>query len=342
MEPPSRSRKRGFGDQLAAQMRNSEPGNTQRSKANLDYILAPIPAGDSAEQDMKRLMAAAQPHQEEELSGTLAQKFVSRQDSQAPFDGNTGQGIITSYHNTFAAPMSTSQEYRGLALARQLGSPAARMNHNSPDNSDRRARSWEMQDYRMQIMLLEQQNRNRLSMATTAPKGQDTALQKITLLLDQLNITHTSVKELLAKFPAYIQHFMSSVPRDINILQSYDEKLDQEEAEIKALENRYNELIQMTPEAQQGELRQVRDKVMLTMQQDREELRLDRYNAARIVEEESGRTGGLRVALMRSREVVEELIEDLMRLVPELRNLQMVSSNHTIGTVGENYEVDTS
>ncbi|CZR51230.1 uncharacterized protein PAC_01105 [Phialocephala subalpina] len=258
MDSPSRPRKRGFEDQLDNQIENSEPGNTQQSKASLECILEPIPADDPKPRNRKRSVMAGQPHQEEELSGTVAHESVG------------GGG-----------------------------------NHA-------------LQDYQMQIMMLD----NKL-MAKTALEKQDTALRTITSLPDQLNIAHTSVKELLENLPAYIQDiqdFKRSIPRDIEALQGYEEKLDQKEAQFKALENRYNELIQMTPEAQQGELRQVRDKAMLTMQQDREKLRLNRDNTVKEVEGKNERIEGLGVALGRSRELVPELILDLLKLAPKLRD----------------------
>ncbi|ELR01677.1 hypothetical protein GMDG_00053 [Pseudogymnoascus destructans 20631-21] len=177
-------------------------------------------------------------------------------------------------------------------------------------------------------------------MAQEAFKEQDTAPQTIPFVLNQLNIAHISVKELLANLPTYFQNiedFKSSIPRDIKTLQGYEEKLDKKEAEIKALENRYNELIQMTPEAQQGELQQVRDRAMLTMQQDREGLTRDRDNTVEKIKEKNGRIEGLEVALGRSRELMPELIEDLKKLAPKLRDVQMDNSNDSIGTIGDTH-----
>lgn len=259
------------------------------------------------------------------------------QDSQTLINGNTAKGPITIYPNIFAVPMSTGQEYQGLALAGQPDSPVVRMNHNGLDNY---VGNHSLQDYQMQLMLLEQQNKKRLLMAKEALKEQDTALRMIPLVLNQLNIAHISVKGLLANLPTYFQNiedFKSSIPRDIKALQGYEEKLDEKEAEIKALENRYNELIHMTPEAQQGELRQVRDKAMLTMQQDREGLTRDRDNTVEKIEEKNGQIEGLGVALGRSRELMPELIEDLKKLAPKLHDVQMDSSNDSIGTIGETH-----
>ena len=89
----------------------------------------------------------------------------------------------------------------------------------------------------MHLMLLEQQNKKRLLMAK-AFEEQDTALKTIPLVLNQLNIAHISVKELLENLHTYFQNiedFKSSIPRDIKTLQGYEEKLDKKEAEIKAL-----------------------------------------------------------------------------------------------------------
>lgn len=179
-------------------------------------------------------MIVGQSRQEEELSGTIAHESVGIQDSQTLINGNTAKGPITNYPNIFAVPMSTGQEYQGLALAGQPDYPVVRMNHNGRDNY---VGNHALQDYQMHLMLLEQQNKKRLLMAK-AFEEQDTALKTIPLVLNQLNIAHISVKELLENLHTYFQNiedFKSSIPRDIKTLQGYEEKLDKKEAEIKAL-----------------------------------------------------------------------------------------------------------
>ena len=69
---------------------------------------------------------------------------------------------------------------------------------------------------------------------------------------------------MLENVPAYSQNievFKQSIPADIKAAQGYEEDLNKKEAEIKALEDRYNGLIEMTPEAWQGSLREVKDEV---------------------------------------------------------------------------------
>jgi hypothetical protein len=353
MDSPSRSRKRGSEDQLDKQIENSELENTKRSKASLECILEPVLAGDPnftgkpqhlavlshdralyvsdydvdlrEQQNKKRSMVNSQSRREgEELSCTIAHESIVRQDSQAPVNGNTGQGPIANYHNIFAVPISTRQEDQGIALAGEPDRPVVRMIPNSLHNPVGGGGNHALQDYQMQLMLLEQQNKKRLLMAKQVQEAQDTALRTITSLPDQLNIAHTSVKELLENLPAYfknIEDFKHSIPADIKNLQDYEEDLDKKEAEIKALENRYNELIQMTPGAQQGDLRQVKDKAMLTMQQDWEKLRLNRDNTIGKVEGKNERIAGLERALGRAKELVPELIEDLIKLAPKLRDV---------------------
>ncbi|KFY37310.1 hypothetical protein V495_07249 [Pseudogymnoascus sp. VKM F-4514 (FW-929)] len=200
-----------------------------------------------------------------------------------------------------------------------------------------------LQDYQMQLMLLEQQNKKRLLMVRAeqdASEEQDAALKTLLLALNQLDTAHIYVRELLTKFPTYFQNiedFKSSIPRDIKTLQGYEEKLDNKEAEIKAMEIRYNELIRMTPVAQQGELQQVRDKAMLTIQQDLEGLTQDRDNIVAKIKEKNGRIEELGVALGRSRELMPELIEDLKTLALKLRDVQMDNSNDSIGTIGDTH-----
>jgi hypothetical protein len=346
MDSPSRSRKRGSRDQLGKQIDNSEPENTKRSKASLECILEPIPAGDPnftgklphltvlsddhalyvsdhdvdlrEQQNKKRSMMHSQPRREgEELSGTIAHESIVRQDSQTPVNGNTGQGPIINYH----VSISTRQEDQGIALAAEPGRLVGRMNHNSQYNPVVSGGQLALQDYQMQLMLLEQQNKKRLLMPNKEREEQGTALRTFTPLLDQVNIAHTSVKELLENLPAYVQNiqdFKHSIPADIQALQGHEENLNKKEAEIKTLENRYNELIQMTPEVQQGELRQVKDRAMLTMRQDWEKLRLNRDNTMVEVEGRTERIAGFERELGRARELVPELIENLIKLAPKL------------------------
>jgi chromosome segregation ATPase len=129
---------------------------------------------------------------------------------------------------------------------------------------------------------------------------------------------------LLGNLPDYIQNIedsKNSIPADAKALKNYQEDLDKKEAEIKALENRYNELIQMTPKAQQAELRQVKDKAMLTMQQDWEKVKLNSDNIMGEVTCKGERIAGLERALGMARELVPELIEDLIKLAPKLRDV---------------------
>jgi ElaB/YqjD/DUF883 family membrane-anchored ribosome-binding protein len=323
MDSPSRSRKRGSEDQPNKQIENSEPKNTKRWKASLGCILEPVPVDDPnftrklspfavssddhalyvsnndmdlrEQQHQKRSMVNAQSRREgEELSGTIAYDSILNQDSR-----NTGQGPITNYDNILGVPILTRHEDEGIALA---------------------GRNHTLQDYQMQLMLLEQQNRKHFE----ARKQQDAALRTITSLPDQLNIAHTSVKELLENLPAYFQNiedFKDSILGHTKALQDNEEALNKKEAEIKALEDKYNELIQMTPEAQQGELRQIRDRAMLSMQKHWEKLRLDRDNTMEMVEGKNERIAGLEKALGRARELVPELIEDLIKLAPKLRDV---------------------
>ncbi|KAH6684654.1 hypothetical protein B0J14DRAFT_555611 [Halenospora varia] len=353
MDSLSRSRKRGSEDQLDKQIENSEPENTKRSKASLESLLEPVPAGDPnftgnplhlavlsddralyvsdynvdlcEQQNKRRSMMNSQSRQEgEELSGTIAHESIVRQDLQTPVNGNTGQGPVTNYHNPFTVPVSTRQEDRRIAFAGEPDRPVVGMNHNSLYNPVEGGGNHALQDYQMQLMLLDQQNKKRRMMARQEQEGQDTALRTITSLPDQLNIAHASVKELLENLPAYfqnIQNFKHTIPADVRTLQGYEEDLGKKEAKIRALENSYNELFEMTPGAQQGELLEVRDKAMLTMQQEREKLRLNRDNVMREVEGKNERIAELEGALERARELVPELIEDLIKLAPKLRDV---------------------
>lgn len=258
----------------------------------------------------------------EELPGTIPHESIIRQNSQTPANSNTGQDSITNHHSTFAVPISTRQEDQGKAIAGEPDRPVGRMNHNSVYNPAGGVVNHPLQHYQMQLMVLEQQKEQRRLMEK-ALEAQDTALRTITSLPDQLNIAHTSVKKLLENLPAYfedIEGYKRSIRGGIQMLQFGEELLVKKEAEIEDLENRYNELIQMTPVAQQEELRQVKEKAILTMQQDREKLKLNRDKTMGEVEEKNQRIAALEGALGRARELVPELIEDLTKLAPKLRD----------------------
>ena len=344
MGSPSRPRKRGSEDQLDNQIANSQPENTKRSKTSLECILGPIPASDPKftgklpalsndralsvhdyevdlreQQNRKRLVMADKPWREEEEPSDSVAHFC-RQHSQVPVNGNTGQGPVTNYPNMFAVPMSTRQEDQGIVLAGYPDPPAVAINRSGPYPAGR-VETHPLRDYQIQLMLLEPQNHKILLMPKEAREEQDTALRTLTSLPDQLNIAQTAVKELLENLPAYfrnIEDFKQSMPEDVKTLQVCEVELDRKEAEIKTLENRYNELIEMTPGAQQEALQQVKNQAMLTMQEDREKLKLDRDNAIEKVEGKNKRIAGLEGALGRSRELVPELIEDLMKLAPKI------------------------
>jgi len=341
MDSPSRSRKRGSKDQFNKQIESLEPENNKRSKAGLECISEPDPASDPnftgklphfavlsddrapyvsdydvnlrEQQNNKRSIMNSQSRREgEELSGTIAHESIVKQDPQTPVNGYTGQGPITR------------QEDQGIALAGGPDSPVIRTNNNSLYNPVGGVGNHRLGDYQLQLMLLEQQNKKRLFMAQQEQQEQDTALRTITSLPDQLNIAHTSVKELLKTLPAYfriIEDFKHSIPADIKALQEYEGEFGEMETKIKALEDRYNELIRMTPQAQQGDLRQVKDKALLTMQQDWEQRRLNRDNAMRKVEGKNERIAKLEEALERARELIPELVEDLSKLAPKLRDV---------------------
>jgi hypothetical protein len=197
MDSPSRSRKRGSEDQLDKQIENPKPENTKRSKASLEWILEPVLAGDPnvtgklprltvlsddralyvpdcdvdsrEQQNKKRSMMNSQPRREgEELSGTIANESIIRQDLQTPVKGNTGQNLITNYHNTFAVPISTRQEDQGIALAGQPYRAVVRMNHNSLYPVGGVGPNYALQAYQMQLMILEQQQRKRRLLETKA------------------------------------------------------------------------------------------------------------------------------------------------------------------------------
>jgi len=344
MDSPSRSRKRGPEDQIDKQIESFEPENNKRSKASLGCILEPVPAGNPnftgklpanlascgpqdifklVEERKKRSMMNSQSRREgEELPGTIPHESIVRQDSQTPANSNAGQDSITNHHSTFAVPISTRQEYQGIALDKEPDRPVSRMDHISSHNPIGRVGNHALQDYQMQLILLDQQIEKRRLMKK-ALEAQDTALRTITSLPNQLNIAHTSVKTLLENLPAYFKDtevFKHSIRADIKLLQFCEEDLVKKGAEIEDLENRYNELIQMTPVAQQEELEQVKEKTMLTMQQDRERLRLGRDKTLGEVEEKNQRIAALEGALRRARELVPELIEDLTKLAPKLRD----------------------
>jgi len=335
MDLPSQFRKRGPEDQLDKQIANSEPENTKRSKSSLESILEPVPTvasnfisrpphlavsnnyrayfmsdhhGHLSEQQNKNMMNNQSRQEGEELSGSVVHESMIRQDSQTPVNGNTGHGSITNNDNMLAVPRSTSNEDQELAFY-DVGSGGSG-NHT-------------LFDYQRELILLEQQQNRKRALMKTQEK-QDFALETITSLPDQLKIAHTSVKDLLENPPAYfriIEDLKHSITADIDNLQSYEKKLDIKGAEVKALEIGYDDLIQITPYAQQEELLGVKDKAMVTIRQEWESIRWWRDGARRRVEGKNERIAAIEGAIDKAREMVPEMIENLKKLAPELRNV---------------------
>lgn len=185
----------------------------------------------------------------------------------------------------------------------------------------------ELQDYQVQFLLLDKQNKKRLEMQRLEMQNfsavrdrQDIELEEITSPLNQLTLAHLSIKELLQRLPThhqYIEDLKVSLLADIKTLESCERDLNKKEAELKSMEDRYNELINMTPETQQGELQEVKDKVMVTMQQDWEKVKLDRDNAMGRVKDTNEQIAGLKKAS----ELVPELIKDLTQLAVKLHDI---------------------
>jgi len=360
MDSPSRSRKRGSQDQLHNQDVFSQPENIKRSKNSLESILEKFPEvivldddPDSApyvpdygvdlhKQQNKQMSTIYRPtrREGEELPSTVTQESIVKQDPQNPVNGNTGQGPVTNNRDTLANPIWTRQLDQGTAHAGGLNRPVIREPHDSPHDTVGQGADHASQDYQRQLKLVAQQNEKRLMTERQTQQSQETIMWMIASLPDELNVAHKAVKALSENIPVYIEAIKilkQSVPVDIKALQGYERDFNNKEVEIKALESRYNELIRMTPGAQQEELRQVKDRAMLTVQQEWEALRLKRDDIIREIEEKNERIAGSERGLERATQVMPDLIQDLIQLEPKLQNARMISSSARPRTIAGDY-----
>ncbi|KAE9377676.1 hypothetical protein N431DRAFT_554032 [Stipitochalara longipes BDJ] len=350
MDPPSRSPKRRRNEQLEEPIEGSEPSNTKRLRTSLDRNLEPVSAGDPnpsgrpprraasnddgtlnvsvddgdsrGQQNPQRTMSNSQSRTEgNELSGTISNVSIVGQKPQTPISGKTGKtatGPING-HTAFPAPTSTRQEDQGIVLA---APPVVRTNHNGLDSGVGGIRNLALSDQeKRQKMFTEHRMRNRELLKKKAEDDRDTALRMVTSLPDQLNIAHISVKEVLSNFTTHIlliKDFKNSITDDTAWLNFWEMELGKKEAKIKALENIYNDLIPITPPGLQGEQQQLKEKSMLTMQENLEKVRLMIDKSIKEIREKNERLAASEKALARSREMVPQLIEDLMKLAPKL------------------------
>lgn len=220
-------------------------------------------------------------------------------------------------------PMMSSPSHRdGEELSRNISRESlGRQNSGTPVPGNHA-----LQSYQVQPILLEQQNEKRLHAANTSEEDQDTALRTITSLPDQLNTTHISIKELLENLPTYfrnIEQFKDAISAAIQDLQENEKDLTKKQAEIKALENAYNELIPMTPFGLQREHQELKDRTMHTMLQDWERLKMKGDKAREELEERKKKLAGSEKALERARELVPEMIKNLIKLAPTLREVNV-------------------
>ena len=144
------------------------------------------------------------------------------------------------------------------------------------------------------------------------------------LLFHLLKATHNNASQWLQQLPLWLQDLRSlkdSLPRDEEALPAHKEQVHKKQAEIDMLEAKYEDLAQITPEAQQEELQQVREKAKLTMQRDVWELNTRLEVCLRGMQEKRARIENLEVCVRGLKSATPEAIEALKALVARLPDL---------------------
>jgi len=90
---------------------------------------------------------------------------------------------------------------------------------------------------------------------------------------------------------------------------------------IHPWENKYDELLQITPLTQYSELQNIKDKVLLAVRQDCEDLRVKRDKTLSEVKEKNERVSRQQEDFDRIILLVPKLIEDLKELGPRLHDV---------------------
>jgi chromosome segregation ATPase len=167
-------------------------------------------------------------------------------------------------------------------------------------------------DWRAQMLLLAQQNEEKLAIEK---EFQHTlALQAITSLPEKLDVAHESVKDWLGALTFYLRSIGG-------FSEDHEERIREKEEEIAALEEKYGELMGMTPVAHRDDLRQVKDRVIRAMQRDMEALREKGEEMRKKVEGKNDKRAEVERALERTRELVPVLVGDLIKLEQRLSDV---------------------
>jgi hypothetical protein len=288
---------------IPARLRNGDPSSTG-NPSNLAVLGTEIAPGmpdddEGIQQQPNHLFFATNTESataKDEMLNTLPPTSVSRQELRTWAEGKPSPFPIS---NMFADPPSLPLETHGLISTNDGNSISM-----GPDQA--------LIDWRAQMLLLAQQNEEKLAIAKEFQRT--LALQAITSLPEKLDIAHQSVKDWLGTLTLYLRSIEGFTER-------HEETIRKKAVEITALKDKYDDLIRMTPEAHQDDLRQIKDKVIVAMQQDMEVLREKGEEARKEVEGKNGNKVEVDRTLERTRELVPVLVGDLIKLEQKLSDM---------------------
>ncbi len=177
-----------------------------------------------------------------------------------------------------------------------------------------------------QMQLIQVNQSNMTELRIQGIEEEQDPLKTIISLEDYLQHGHAAVKQFLSQIPAYsekMEDSKRSISTDIGNLQLAEVSLADKEAKIRAVENRYDDLIQMTPSAQQGELQKVKERSLLTMQEELKGVKSSRDEKSDDIEEKQAKLREAEGALKSARQLMPELILDLNELVLKLNEVEV-------------------
>lgn len=334
MDSSSASLKRGPGSPVHQYSGPSQFAGLKRSRGSFDCVLPPIQVRDQtldsnrphfatlqsdralfapdynldmrARQHGAQLNMNNQAYREgEELSGSIANNQAARGMSQSTIASQSP----TSHHENIALPSLSPRE--------ESQREHATMRPSQPSRASASLGNLALQDYQMQLMLMEQQSKKRRMLERQA-------LDIIPSLAGHLASTKGCVKDLLDNLPThtkYIENFKLNIPQDTKALRGVERDLARKDAEIKALEDKYNELIELTPVPQRAGLEQVRNDALHTIQESRGSLQSRRDDAINKVESKNDEVAKIHEALEKVKRLMPDLIENLRELGPRLNAL---------------------
>lgn len=143
------------------------------------------------------------------------------------------------------------------------------------------------------------------------------------LIVHLLKATLDNASQCLQQIPSWLQNrgrLIESLSEDEVALHLYQEQLNKQ-AEIDTLEEKYEGLAQLIPEAQQEELLNVKEKTKSTMQLDIKKLYTRREECFGDIQDKRLRDEELEVRIKGIKSAISETIEVLEALMAQVRDL---------------------